>query len=209
VAVIIGPNMGGKTMVLRTLGLIVALAQHGFFVPATRCEMPLVSFISGVTGDGQDARAGLSTFGAEVKRVAEWFKGKKGGLLLIDEIGRGTNPVEGAALSAAVTARLARSDHWTIHVTHYAEVLEVTGIRRYRTAGLRKAEETARMDLREDWLSRMDFRLIPLSEGEGIPHQALTIAEAMGMPHGIVEEARRWIARGSALAAGSEVPPRE
>lgn len=204
VAVIIGPNMGGKTMALRTLGLIVALAQHGFFVPAARCEMPLVSFVSGVMGDGQDARAGLSTFGAEVKRVAEWFKGKKGGLLLIDEIGRGTNPVEGAALSAAVTAHLARSDHWTVHVTHYAEVLEVAGIRRYRTAGLRDAEE-ARMDLRKDWVSRMDFRLIPLSEGEGIPHQALTIAEAMGMPRGIVEEARQWIARDSGAAAGSGV----
>ena len=201
VTVIIGPNMGGKTMVLRTLGLIVALAQHGFFVPAARCELPLVSFVSGVMGDGQDARAGLSTFGAEVKRVAEWF-GKKGGLLLIDEIGRGTNPVEGAALSAAVTAHLAQSDHWTVHVTHYAEVLEVAGIRRYRTAGLRDAERDRG---RDDWASRMDFRLIPLAEGEGVPHQALLIAEAMGMPRGIVEEARRWIAGAPGSAAAERL----
>lgn len=202
VTVIVGPNMGGKTMALRTLGLIVALAQHGFFVPAARCELPLVSFVSGVMGDGQDARAGLSTFGAEVKRVAEWFREKKGGLLLIDEIGRGTNPVEGAALSAAVTAHLVQSDHWTVHVTHYAEVLEVTGIRRYRTAGLGGAEKDRTERERDDWAARMDFRLIPLAEGEGIPHQALWIAEEMGMPREIVEDARRWIA-GDAAKSGS------
>ncbi len=200
--VIVGPNMGGKTMALRTLGLIVALAQHGFFVPAARCEMPLVSFVSGVMGDGQDAREGLSTFGAEVKRVAEWF-GKKGGLLLIDEIGRGTNPVEGAALSAAVTARLARSDHWAVHVTHYGEVLEVAGIRRYRTAGLREAGGNREDWTGDDWSSRMDFRLIPLAEGEGVPRQALGIAEAMGMPREIVEDARRRIAGESGNAEGS------
>ena len=155
--------------------------------------MPLVSFVSGVMGDGQDAREGLSTFGAEVKRVAEWF-GKKGGLLLIDEIGRGTNPVEGAALSAAVTARLARSDHWAVHVTHYGEVLEVAGIRRYRTAGLREEGGNREDWTGDDWSSRMDFRLIPLAEGEGVPRQALWIAEAMGMPREIVEDARRRIA---------------
>ena len=108
--------------------------------------MPLVAFVSGVMGDGQDARAGLSTFGAEVKRVADWFREKEGGLLLIDEIGRGTNPVEGAALSAAVTASLARSDHWAVHVTHYAEVLEVAGVRRYRTAGLGCGEGRSRLE---------------------------------------------------------------
>ena len=203
VTVIVGPNMGGKTMALRTLGAIVALAQHGFFVPAARCEMPLVAFVSGVMGDGQDARAGLSTFGAEVKRVAEWFREKKGGLLLIDEIGRGTNPVEGAALSAAVTARLARSDHWAVHVTHYGEVLEVAGIRRYRTAGLREEGGNREDWTGDDWSSRMDFRLIPLAEGEGVPRQALWIAEAMGMPREIVEDARRRIAGESGNAEGS------
>lgn len=206
VTVIVGPNMGGKTMALRTLGAIVALAQHGFFVPAARCDMPLVAFVSGVMGDGQDARAGLSTFGAEVKRVADWFRKKEGGLLLIDEIGRGTNPVEGAALSAAVTASLARSDHWAVHVTHYAEVLEVAGVRRYRTAGLGDAEKGG-VDWRgDDGAFRMDYRLIPLPEGAGIPHQALLIAEAMGMPREIVEEARRRIPGHAGSAAGPEVP---
>lgn len=196
--VIIGPNMGGKTVALRTLGLICALAQFGFFVPATVCSLPLYPFIAGVIGDGQDTQAGLSTFGAEVARLSSLLTQEQVGLLLLDEIGRGTNPVEGAALSAAVTAYLAEKKWWAVHVTHYREVLQIPGIHKLRTLGLKEEELSANLaagsSLAEGLKLLMDYRLVPVTGQEPIPQQALTIAHALGLPEAIVTDARQRIA---------------
>ncbi|GGE05622.1 hypothetical protein GCM10011571_03400 [Marinithermofilum abyssi] len=190
VTVIIGPNMGGKTVALRTLGLVAALGQYGFFVPSDEARMPLVPWITAIIGDHQDAESGLSTFGAEVKRLSRVWDRAEPGLLLMDEVGRGTNPREGAALSAAVTARLTAFNHWVVHVTHYGEVLSVRGIYAYRVAGLKQPEGTG------EWVAKevhrwMDYRLLPLQEGESVPRQALTIAAQMGLPVEVVDDARR------------------
>jgi len=194
VTVIIGPNMGGKTVAMKTLGVAVALAHYGFFVPAKHCELPLVPFLAGIIGDAQDAEAGLSTFGGEMARLGELLQRCPGGLLLLDEVGRGTNPPEGAALSAAVTAHLARGEHWAVHVTHHHEVLEVAGIRGYRTAGWKRPPDASAFHQTENWRDWIDYRLIPLKPGDEIPRQATSVARLMGLPELVVRDAERRLA---------------
>jgi DNA mismatch repair protein MutS2 len=195
--VVIGPNMGGKTVALKTVGLLAALGQYGFFVPARRCCMPLFPWIRTVIGDGQDERDGLSSFAAEVVRLTEAMNQSESGLLLLDEIGRGTNPDEGAALAAAVAEVLAECGKWSFLSTHVKEVLEVAGVRVYRMAGLKEPG----MWNPDGKFAPMDYRLLP-GGGEGVPRQALRIAEGLGMPAAVCQRARRRIGEGE--SDGSE-----
>jgi DNA mismatch repair protein MutS2 len=207
VTVIIGPNMGGKTVAMKTLGVAVALAHYGFFVPAKICELPLIPFLAGMIGDDQDAEAGLSTFGAEMTRLGGLLRRRPGGLLLLDEVGRGTNPAEGAALSAAVTAHLACGEHWAVHVTHHHEVLEVAGIRGYRMAGWKRPPDTSAFHRTENWREWIDYRLMPLEPGDEIPCQATVVARLMGMPEAVVRDAERRLVsqrKKSTRVTGSE-----
>ncbi|MFC4077293.1 lysine 5,6-aminomutase reactivase ATPase KamC [Salinithrix halophila] len=192
--VLIGPNMGGKTVALRTLGVVAALGQYGFLVPTRACSMPLFPWITAIIGDAQNPEAGLSTFGAEAAHLAHWLREPEAGLLLLDEIGRGTNPVEGAALSAAVTRYLATGEGWSVHATHYREVLDVSGIRAYRTGGLRNAESPPVGGEDQGSLhDRMDFRLYPWQPSDGFPREALAIAAALGLPKKVIREAKARI----------------
>ncbi|PTX62468.1 MutS-like protein [Melghirimyces profundicolus] len=194
--VIIGPNMGGKTVTLTTVGFIAALGQYGFLVPARSCSMPLVPWIVGIIGDAQETRSGLSTFGAEVRRIVGSLERGSDGLLLIDEPGRGTNPVEGGALAAALTRHLAKRTLWSLQVTHFREVLEVKEARVYRVAGLWGPGALSPEGAEEPWEraleKRMDYRLLPWS-GEPMPRNALDIAGILGLPPDILREARKRI----------------
>ncbi|TCS95538.1 MutS-related protein [Hazenella coriacea] len=199
VSVIIGPNMGGKTVAIKTVGMITALAQLGFFVPATRCRMPLFPWIATVIGDDQQVEKGLSSFGAEVIRLGTWLEKKKQqGLLLLDEIGRGTNPIEGASLSFAITDYLSRSQIWTLHVTHYQELMSLKHIQVFRVAGL--PEEVYLYPIEKDpkaWISllhqRMDYRLVPVKEQDQFPEQAISIAKMLGLHADIVKQAQQLV----------------
>ncbi len=197
VTVIIGPNMGGKTIALKTLGLIAVLAQFGFFVPALACEIPLFSWVASLMGgQRQGIKQGLSRFGAEMARLRDLINREETGLLLLDEIGSGTNPVEGAVLSQAVTAYLVKQPYWTIHVTHYQEVLKVEPIYLYQTAGISKrvkveGKKRTAQEIRRILQEQMDYRLVPVTQKEMIPHEALWIAEQIGIHPQIVRMARQ------------------
>jgi DNA mismatch repair protein MutS2 len=195
VTVIMGPNMGGKTVALKTLGLIVCLAQLGFFVPAQKCQMPLFSWIGSLIGDYQEMNKGLSSFGAEIARLIQYLKKEKIGLLLLDEIGRGTNPLEGVALSEAITIYLQSTSHFSIHVTHFHQVAKLQGVRGYQMAGLKDLNtwpmKRSIKEVHRSLQERMDFRLLPLETGGAISEQALIIAEGLGLPQEIVAEARK------------------
>lgn len=192
VTVIIGPNMGGKTVSLKTFGLIAVLAQYGFYVPASSCEMPLFSWVAGFISDGQGIRQGLSRFGDEMVRLNEFMRRKEEGLMLLDEVGSGTNPVEGGALSQAITAILAKQGHYTVHVTHYHEVLEVKGIRLYQVAGISKRMKEQKAFSHFSLEDMMDYRLLPVAEGmKSIPHEAIRLAEAIGLHPEIIRLAKQ------------------
>ena len=123
--VISGPNAGGKTVALKTLGLAAALHQSGLRPPAAIAELPVFDAVLADIGDEQSIEMSLSTFSAHVRNlVAILDAATDRSLVLVDELASGTDPVEGAALAQALLARLAAQARLTVVTTHYPELKE-------------------------------------------------------------------------------------
>lgn len=191
VAVITGANMGGKTVALKTVGLMMALAQHGIPVPAARLRFCPVEhiFLSG----GEDLLAGLSSFGSEVEMFKELLSRRdRVGLFLLDEPARGTNPEEGAALVAALVEGFSQGPPLTVVTTHFNSVAMLAGVRRWQVRGLKDVKTLARP---QDISSCFDFSIEPVSAGsEGVPQNALKVAHLLGLPPEITERAQKILA---------------
>lgn len=198
---IIGPNMGGKTTALRVVGLCSVLAQFGLYVPAREFRFPLFSWIRTWIGDHQNSDQGLSSFGAEMNRLAEWMDREDRGLILLDEIARGTNPIEGSAISYAITHYLQERQAWALHVTHFSEALQIKGIRGYRIRGfsqLPKLDEAiGDQDRTKRWVEMlqeaMDYHLVPLNCQDTVDQQAIAIAEICGLPERVIKQAKEVV----------------
>ncbi len=120
VLVISGPNAGGKTVALKTVGLIALMAQMGFHVPARSARLPVFGQVFADIGDHQSIAANLSTFTAHMRIIAEAARRlAPPALVLLDEVGTGTDPDEGAALAIAIVDHFRRSGAVTIASTHY------------------------------------------------------------------------------------------
>jgi DNA mismatch repair protein MutS2 len=123
--VVSGPNTGGKTVALKTLGLAVLLHQCGFRVPAIEAELPIFDDVLVEIGDQQSIAMSLSSFAAHVRNlIAILGAASERSLVLLDEPASGTDPVEGAALAQALLEQLARQARLTVATTHYAELKE-------------------------------------------------------------------------------------
>lgn len=121
--VISGPNAGGKTIVVKTVGLIALMAQMGLHVPATRARLPVFDQVLADIGDQQSIAANLSTFTAHMRNIAEMAsRVSPPALILIDEVGTGTDPDEGAALGVGVVDYFRRAGATTIATTHYNQL---------------------------------------------------------------------------------------
>ncbi len=117
--IISGPNTGGKTVGLKTLGLLALMAQAGLPVPATEAELPVFDAVFADIGDAQSIERNLSTFSAHITNVDRITREAGAeSLVLLDELGAATDPEEGAALAVAIAAHFLRRRSWSLLSTH-------------------------------------------------------------------------------------------
>ena len=183
VMVITGSNAGGKTIAIKTLGLLMIMALSGMPVPADSSSVfPLTSNLLIDIGDEQSIENSLSTFSAHVSNISEIIrKADSQSLVLIDELGTGTDPDEGAALSCAVLKEIQKSGALVFATTH------LTGIKGFvhRSAGMINAS----MEFDQKALTP----LYRLRIGEPGQSHALEIAKKYGLPDGIIDSAREML----------------
>ncbi|WP_353893201.1 hypothetical protein PRVXH_002614 [Proteinivorax hydrogeniformans] len=195
VTVITGANMGGKSVTLKTVGLLIAMAQYGLLVPAEKFEFSPKKFIYYSQLDGQSLDEGLSTFGAEIEGIKKVIAYRnRRGLYLIDELARGTNPHEGGALALAIANYLNKGNSTVLLTSHFEEIvkgdfnhLRIIGLDNLTSEDLKKHLMEQKNGL-STIHSVMDYNLKPLKE-TGIPKDGLKIAALLGLPKEIVHSA--------------------
>lgn len=192
VTLITGANMGGKTVSLKMMGLLCMMVQYGFLVPAKEMETDLFDFIFMSAGDEQSTDKGLSTFGAEMKGIKDMLNlADKRGLILIDELARGTNPNEGYAISYAIIEYLMKCKCLTIITTHFDGLVR-EGLKHLQVKGLRNIDE-GMINTPERIEQHMDYTLIEIRGIQEVPKDAIKISKIMGLPDEIVKNAEKII----------------
>ena len=178
--VITGPNTGGKTLTLKTVGLLTAMVQSGLLVPVKEgSQFAIFRNIAVDIGDGQSIEHALSTFSAHIRNVIEILQvTDHSTLVLIDEMASGTDPGEGVALSIAILEELHKRGATVIATTHFNEIKNFASA----TAGF----QNARMEFDEETLQP----LYRLRIGEAGHSYAFLIAMKLGIPRAMIERSR-------------------
>ncbi|NBO30181.1 MAG: endonuclease MutS2 [Cyanobacteria bacterium WB6_1B_304] len=186
VVAITGPNTGGKTVTLKTLGLAVLMAKAGIYVPAREpVELPWFSQVLADIGDEQSLQQSLSTFSGHIRRIGRILNAlpppPAAALILLDEVGAGTDPTEGSALAIALLQYLADHAGLTLATTHFGELKAL----KYQDSRF----ENASVEFDESTLSPT-YRLM-----WGIPGRsnAFTIAQRLGLIPAILEQAKHHL----------------
>ena len=181
--VLTGPNMGGKSTILRNIGLAAILAQIGSFVPAEQMIIFPVDCIFTRLGANDSLIEGKSTFYLEMEEAGKFFlKGTERSLVIFDELGRGTSTEDGSALALATLQTLAKNlKPRTLFTTHYhmilADIHEIPGVDMYH------------MDSVLDTVNQSVVFLYKLKKGECPKSYGLNVAKLAGIPQKILEVA--------------------
>lgn len=181
--IITGPNAGGKTVVLKTLGMLTLAVQSGFHIGAKEgTEISIFQDLFVDIGDNQSVENALSTFSSHVQNLARIIKESgKSTLLLFDEIGSGTEPNEGAALAIAILEELYHKGCITVATTHYGEIKDYSHNH--------PDFENAAMEFKKETLEP----LYKLTIGKTGDSNALYISKKMGISDSIIERTRTYI----------------
>jgi DNA mismatch repair protein MutS2 len=192
VMLITGPNAGGKTVSLKTAGLLCLMAQSGMPVTArSSSSFPLVHDLLVDIGDEQSIESSLSTFSAHVSNIAGIVnKAGPGTLVLMDELGTGTDPLQGAAIGCAVISGLMKKGAMVVATTHLTEVVAFV----QKTEGMVNAS----MEFDANTLRP----LYRLKTGEPGQSHALEIAEMYGLPKDVLASAKELLGAGQSELYG-------
>ena len=178
--IITGPNTGGKTVAIKTVALMSAMACSGLHVPCNEADICMQNQILCDIGDGQNISDNLSTFSAHIKNVLNILKRvRPESLVIMDELGSGTDPQEGMGIAISILEELRKSGALFLVTTHYPEVKEY--------ADGYEEVQNARMEFDRDSLRPL-YRLRVGEAGESC---ALYIAKRLGFPDGMLAAAAR------------------
>lgn len=178
--IITGPNTGGKTVAIKTVALTCMMAQSGLYVPCKEADICMNSQFLCDIGDGQNLSENLSTFSAHITNVLDILgRVDRDSLVIMDELGSGTDPAEGMGIAVAILHELKKSGALFLVTTHYPEVKEYAE----REEGLLNA----RMTFDRDSLKPL-YQLVIGEAGESC---AFYIAKRLGMPEGMLRRAAK------------------
>ncbi|SNR60247.1 endonuclease MutS2 [Desulfurobacterium atlanticum] len=189
--VITGPNTGGKTVILKTIGIFVLMSQSGFLIPcAEGSKIRLFNKVMADIGDEQSIEQSLSTFSAHVKNISEiLLEADRNTLVLLDELGAGTDPVEGASLGVAILDYLKEKQVFSVVTTHFTPIkLYAYKDPFYDVASVLFDEKSLKP------LYRLAYGVIGKS-------YAFVIARRYGMPDKVIEKAEKLISSDDKLAS--------
>ena len=180
--------MAGKTVLLKSVGLLQLMYQFGFPVPASSAGIVPVDDVVFCIGDEQNEMKGLSSYASEITRISEILRRSESErlMVLIDEPARTTNPIEGKALVQSLVSIMETRNSITMITTHYSQL--GTACRRLRVKGFVETMSDIPVSA-QNINDFIDYSLVP-DDSDEVPHEALRIAELLDCYPALINQAR-------------------